>query len=358
MKVRYTRKFLPSFNLNYPARLSRRAYKLTRRSKLTKQAQTRLTWIDYYHAHNKNASLTCRHFGICRQTFYKWFKRYQLFGQDSLKDYSRAPHNRRKSQITIEQKQRIIKLRKQYIKYGKEKLKILYEKIYGEPISTWKIYRIIRKHQLYYHPVKNEKLQHRRKQNQKKKRITELKGKTIVGLFLQLDTKAIWCYPTKRYIFAAVDKSTKLAFARMYKNNSSYSARDFLLRLYFLLDTQIDYLQSDNGAEFQKYFEEACAKLNIQHYFSRIKTPDDHPQIERFNRTIEEEFLQLGNYIAEVDTFNRLLADWLIEYNFNRPHQSLGYLTPIEFTQQKNLGGLSTMCPTYTFSWRELKNKV
>jgi hypothetical protein len=33
-----------------------------------------------------------------------------------------------------------------------------------------------------------------------------------------------------------VDKSTKLAFARMYKNNSSYSARDFLLRLYFLLD--------------------------------------------------------------------------------------------------------------------------
>ncbi|NTU67236.1 MAG: transposase, partial [Candidatus Moranbacteria bacterium] len=28
------------------------------------------------------------------------------------------------------------------------------------------------------------------------------------------------------------------------------------------------------------------------------------------------------------------LTEWLIEYNFNRPHQALDYLTPIEFTQK------------------------
>ncbi|MCM8833653.1 MAG: integrase core domain-containing protein, partial [Candidatus Omnitrophica bacterium] len=55
----------------------------------------------------------------------------------------------------------------------------------------------------------------------------------------------------------------------------------------------------------------------------------------RFNRTLEEEFLQLGNYIDDVESFNNLLGEWLIEYNFNRPHQSLGYLTPIEFLEEK-----------------------
>ena len=107
-----------------------------------------------------------------------------------------------------------------------------------------------------------------------------------------MDTKVIWCYPAKRYIFTAIEKNTKIAFARMYKNNSSYSGRDFLLRLYFLLDKRINYLHSDNGSEFHKHFEDTCKELGIKHYWSRPRTPKDHAEIERFNRTLEEEFLR------------------------------------------------------------------
>jgi len=39
----------------------------------------------------------------------------------------------------------------------------------------------------------------------------------------------------------------------------------------------------------------------------------------------------MGNYIDDVDVLNRYLTDWLVEYNFKSPHQSLGYATPIEF---------------------------
>ena len=54
--------------------------------------------------------------------------------------------------------------------------------------------------------------------------------------------------------------------------------------------------------------------------------------LERFNRTIQEEFVE----VTEADPlfpedFNLALTDWLIEYNFNRPHQTLAYKTPIEY---------------------------
>jgi len=50
----------------------------------------------------------------------------------------------------------------------------------------------------------------------------------------------------------------------------------------------------------------------------------------------------MGNYIDDLEVFNPLLTEWLIEYNFNRPHQSLEYLTPVEFLEmkkEKNLAG-------------------
>jgi len=45
-----------------------------KRNHLSKEARTRLQWMDYYQKTN-NVSLTCRHFGISRQLFYYWKKR-------------------------------------------------------------------------------------------------------------------------------------------------------------------------------------------------------------------------------------------------------------------------------------------
>ncbi len=45
-------------------------------AELSRQAQKRLAWFDYYQAHGRKAALTCRYFGISRQTFYRWKRRY------------------------------------------------------------------------------------------------------------------------------------------------------------------------------------------------------------------------------------------------------------------------------------------
>jgi transposase InsO family protein len=124
----------------------------------------------------------------------------------------------------------------------------------------------------------------------------------------QLDTIVIYCNSLKRYILTAVNHTTKLGYARMYKNKRPRSAADFLYRLRYLVGQPIENLQTDNGSEFAWELERASAKLGIQRYFSRVKSPKDNSEIERFNQTLEYE--------------------WLIEYNFNRPHQSPGYLAP------------------------------
>ena len=55
-------------------------------------------------------------------------------------------------------------------------------------------------------------------------------------------------------------------------------------------------------------FEKAAKKLNLEHYFNRVKTPKDNPVNERFNRTLKEEFLQLGNFHPDPQIFNPKLG--------------------------------------------------
>jgi transposase len=62
---------------------------------LSPSARRRLRWFDYYRACGVNVALTCRHFGISRQTFYHWKARYDPDALGSLEDRSHRPHRRR-----------------------------------------------------------------------------------------------------------------------------------------------------------------------------------------------------------------------------------------------------------------------
>ncbi len=112
-----------------------------------------------------------------------------------------------------------------------------------------------------------------------------------------------------------------------------YNAADFLLRLNHLFQDKIDNIQTDNGSEFLKYFEKACQYLEIEHYFSRTRTPKDLACLGRFNRTLKEQFLP-GNLTLDISLANQKLTEWILHNDFERPHQSLGYLTPFEFHQK------------------------
>lgn len=303
-----------------------------RTANLSQQAKLRIKWFDYFYQ-CQNVSLTCRYFGISRKTFHKWQKIYDKHDLTTLEDRDRAPIRTRQPEITFIQEQRIIQLRKQHIRYGKEKLSLIYERTFNEPISAWKIYRVIKKYKLYHNPAKTIRIASKRQRAVKKKRITELRKKyNRPGYLICLDVIVVYWNGLKRYVFTAIDILSKIAFARMYSTRSSYNARDFLLRLNYLLDGNMENIQTDNGSEFEKYFRQACQKLNLERYYNRPRTPKDNAVNENFNGTLRREFLELGNFTPDLQKFNYNLTEWLVEYNFKRPHQTLDYQTPIEFT--------------------------
>jgi transposase InsO family protein len=301
---------------------------------LSKAARARLEWMLWHEAHARNALATSRHFSIAPKTFHKWKNLFREDNLRTLEDRSKTPTRKRSRRISSTQEMRIVALKKAHIRWGKEKIATLYAGEFNERISRWQVQKVIEKYRLYYHPVKQARINRKRSRSVKRKKITDLKAKPLTGFLLCMDTIVIYWKSTKRYIFTAIDKHAKLAFARMYKSKSSRNAADFLRRLHYLCEGRIENAGHDNGTEFKGEFADACKALGIQQYVSRVHTPKDNATNERFNRTLEEEFIQLGNFTADVDLFNRNVTEWLVEYNFKWPHQSLGYLSPMCFIQQ------------------------
>jgi transposase InsO family protein len=317
---------------------------LKKYNNLSKQAKQRVKWFDYYRQCH-NASKTCRYFGISRQCFYEWYRRYDPNNLYTLENQSTAPIRKRRREITPKQEMRIVQLRKRYIRYGKIKIAKIYEREYQEKISSWKVQKVIEKYKLYRNPVKTAETTRKRLKAVKKKRITELKKRPKTGFLLCLDAVEIRWNNLKRFIFTGIDYFSKVAFARMYENANSYNAADFLNRLLWLVDGKVENIQTDNGSEFEKYFNQACQKSELARYYNRPRTPKDNPVNERFNRTLQDEFVDLGNFTPDVVLFNKRLTEWLIEYDFKRPHESLNYETPINFN---NSTKVSPMYPSGT----------
>ncbi len=92
---------------------------------LSRKAGQRLKWFDYYKSRGHNARLTCRHFDISPQTFYRWKKRYNPHHLDSLENRSHRPRHLRQPTYSAELVEAVLRLREEYPRWGKDKLVVL-----------------------------------------------------------------------------------------------------------------------------------------------------------------------------------------------------------------------------------------
>jgi putative transposase len=100
----------------------------------------------------------------------------------------------------------------------------------------------------------------------------------------------------------------------------------------------------DGGSEFAAEFEQACQQKDLPLFVLPPKSPKLNAHVERSHRTHNEEFYQVQAESDQLPVLNRQLRRWEKTYNCIRPHQSLAYLTPLEFITRWKLDPRKAKC--------------
>ena len=101
-------------------------------------------------------------------------------------------------------------------------------------------------------------------------------------------------------------------------------------------------IRCDNGPEFtSRHFLSWCEKRQIRLMFSEPGRPMQNGHIESFNGRFRDECLNANWFLTLADAKAKIEA-WRKEYNAERPHSSLGYLSPDEFAARQMPRGDST----------------
>lgn len=92
-------------------------------------------------------------------------------------------------------------------------------------------------------------------------------------------------------------------------------------------------LRSDNGPEFiSQALQDWCVDKKVDLHWIEPGKPTQNAYIERFNGTFRREVLN-ANIFSSLAQVRRTVDAWLVEYNTERPHQALQFMTPVEYRQ-------------------------
>jgi len=313
-----------------------RARQLARTGKeLSREARTRLAWMDFYRR-SSNVARTCRHFGISRQTFYRWQRRYDPQNLATLEERSHRPHRRRQPTWSAPVADRVLALRLRYPRWGKDKLAVLLRQ-QKLTVSTSMVGRILgqlkRQGRLVEAP-RSGVPGSRRALRSRPYAIRKPKQYAVSqpGDLVQVDTLDVRPLPGVVFKqFTARDVVSRWDVIQAHTRATAFTAAQFLDTLLHRMPFPIPALQVDGGSEFAADFEAACQQRGLRLFVLPPRSPKLNGAVERANRSHTEEFYQVTACSLEMKKLNRELRLWEKIYNTVRPHQSLGYLTPQQF---------------------------
>lgn len=290
---------------------------------LDHRARHRYRWIQHYEQITHKVAPTCRYFGISRQTFYTWYHRYLSLGLDGLKSKSSRPHKIQRW-LPKDICGTIIDLRLKR-KYGPDRMCWYLRQKYNWYVSKNTIWRLYKEYGL-------SRLRYKKKWE----RYPQRYAKSYPGERVQIDVKFIdkaVGHGKRHYQFTAIDDCTRYRVLRIYDHNGVKSATDFVNQVREVLPFAIKQIQTDNGSEFSEGFSWHLEDLGIEHRHTRVRHPEENGKVERSHRTDGEEFYSVNRFVS-IKHCMQLLKSWEKEYNYERPHMSLGGKTPGQYLEE------------------------
>jgi transposase InsO family protein len=258
-------------------------------------------------------------YGVAREILGRWWARYQVGDLAALTPQSRRPR-RSPTRLSPAVERRILHLRTLRVSAVRIALAL--------GVGHSSVQRVLTRHGANQLP---------RPPRPKPRRYEKQRP----GELLHLDLKYLPALRNARhdFEFAAVDDFSREAVVSICTEQTSASAATFLEQVVATLPYRIEAVLTDNAFAFTMrhalhanrltQFQQVCAALGIRHDLLRPYAPQSNGKVERFFRTINDECL----HVRPLLTFkarSRAVEDFVWYYNHERPHLSLGGMTPVE----------------------------
>jgi transposase InsO family protein len=271
--------------------------------------------------------------GVSRATAYKWLARYRQHGQAGLADRPSRPH-RCPHALTPGQVRRVLTARRRH-RHGPHRLAFRL----GMPRST--IYGVLARHHM-------SRLAH----TDRASGVVIRYQREHPGELVHLDVKKLGRIPDGGghrahgraaasrgrgigydYVHSAVDDRSRVAFSQLLPDENAMTAAGFLVEAAaFFADhgVRIERVLTDNAKAYSEsiLFADTAAGLGIRLKRTRRYRPQTNGKVERFNKTLLEEWAYARPYRSNTER-RRAFRRWLRFYNHRRPHTSLDNLTPM-----------------------------
>ena len=160
-----------------------------------------------------------------------------------------------------------------------------------------------------------------------------------IGYF-HIDIAEVQTEEGKLYLFVAIDRTSKFAYAELHDKSTRVIAKEFLERLIEAVPYKIHTILTDNGIQFAKRegtedyrdipFDRVCLGQNIDHRLTKVKHPWTNGQVERMNRTLKDATVKKYYYQTH-EQLKEHMQTFLMAYNFARRLKTLKGLTPYEY---------------------------
>jgi transposase InsO family protein len=266
----------------------------------------------------------CRRYGISRQTYYRYRRRYLAEGLAGLKDRSRRPHEP-PNQIPVELEIRIVEMRRDHPRWGARRIRTELTRAGEAPPAVSTIHQVLRRNGLVATGPRRRPKADKRFERE------------IANDLWQIDATQIRCDDgTKSWGINLLDDHSRYLLASVAgpaaTGELAWDTFELAASRYGLPRQVL----SDNGLCFtgrlhhtEVMFESSLADLGVE----LINAAPYHPQtlgkLERFHRTLKE-WLSDEGPPWDLEHLQELLDGFRFHYNRQRPHQGIGDATPAE----------------------------
>ena len=264
-----------------------------------------------------------RKYGINEKTVLKWRHR------QSVEDMPMGPKERHSTVLSPMEEAAIVALRVQ-ARLPLDDVYIVLKDVIPH-LSRSSLHRCLQRHGISRLP--------------KADREKPKKFKTYEIGYFHIDIAELRYEGGKGFLFVAVDRTSKLVFARIYRRATKLIAAGFLKALIRTVPYKIHTILTDNGVQFVQrergtpgltfphIFGRVCQENGIEHRLTKPYHPWTNGQAERMVRTIKEATVKSFHY-ASINELRRHVRDWLTAYNFAKQLKALKFRTPYEAVEE------------------------